>query len=76
MVVSMMCHSPDFTVPEEELQGQIDAQCEMIRITAALGSTFCRTLSGQRRPGLNEDNAVAQVVRCIEPVFRKPKKTA
>lgn len=74
MVVSMMCHSPDFTVPEEELQGQIDAQCEMIRITAALGSTFCRTLSGQRRPGLNEDNAVAQVVRCIEACLPEAEK--
>ena len=66
MVVSMMCHSPDFTVPSGELSAQIDAQCEMIRVTAELGGGFCRTLSGQRRPGLDRKEAVNQVVGAIK----------
>lgn len=66
MVVSMMCHSPDFTVSKEELPMQIERQKEMIRVTAELGGTSCRALSGQRRPGLNTNDMIAQVADCIE----------
>ena len=74
MVVSMMCHSPDFTAPQEELQQQIARQCEMIRVTAELGGKFCRTLSGQRYPGLDENAAVDQVVHCIESCLPEAEK--
>ena len=66
MVVSMMCHSPDFTVSKEELPKQIQEQCDMIRITAELGGTACRVLSGQRRPGLDKQAMIQQVVDCIQ----------
>ena len=66
MVVSMMCHSPDFTVSRDEIPEQIRKQCEMIRVTAELGGGFCRILSGQRRPGLDTDETIKQVVGCIE----------
>lgn len=66
MVVSMMCHSPDFTVPQEEVKNQIEATKEMIQITAELGGTSCRVLSGQRRPGLDREETVKQVVDCIQ----------
>lgn len=66
MVVSMMCQSPDFTVPKEELPCQIARQCEMIRVTAELGGGFCRVLSGQKRPWQDTQETLRQVVGCIE----------
>ncbi len=63
----MMCHSPDFTLAEPEArQSEIDRQIEMIRVTAALGGEYCRTLSGQRRPHLGVEEGVDRVVGCIE----------
>ena len=66
MVVSMMCHSPDFTVPKDELPCQIARQCEIIRVTAELGGGFCRVLSGQRRPWLDQEEGCKQIIDCIE----------
>lgn len=74
MVVSMMCHSPDFTVPRSQLAAQIDAQCEMIRVTAALGGGYCRTLSGQNRPGLDHEAAVKQVAEAIQACLGAAEK--
>ncbi len=63
----MMCHSPDFTEPDAQARlAQIDRQIEMIRATAELGGSFCRTLSGQRRPGLDIAEGTDRVVECIE----------
>lgn len=74
MVVSMMCHSPDFTVPKDELQAQIEKQKEMIRATAELGGYSCRILSGQRRPGLDTEETIKQVVDCIEECLPEAEK--
>ena len=52
-VTSMLCFSPDFTHPDaDERQRQVDRQKAAIDLTARLGARFCRTLSGQRYPGL------------------------
>lgn len=74
MVVSMMCHSPDFTVPKDELPCQIARQCEMIRITAELGGGFCRVLSGQRRPWMDPEEGCKQVIHCIEQCIPTAEK--
>lgn len=65
MVMSMMCHSPDFTVPKDELPGQIARQKRMIQVTAELGGGFCRVLSGQRRPWMDPEEGCKQVIDCI-----------
>jgi sugar phosphate isomerase/epimerase len=74
MKVSMMCHSPDFTVPKDELPAQIEKQCRMIRATAELGGGFCRILSGQRRPDLDTEETIKQVVNCIEKCLPEAEK--
>lgn len=67
MEVSMICYSPDFTVQDkDELERQIEGQKEAIRMTATLGSKYCRTLSGQKRPGLDTAKVLDQVVYAIE----------
>jgi sugar phosphate isomerase/epimerase len=60
----MLCCSPDFTQPDAVLlQGEIEREKQMIELTAFFGGRFCRVLSGQRRPGLDRSEGVAQVVR-------------
>lgn len=67
MCIPMMCYSPDFTTSDrEQIKKEIDKQVEMIRVTAELGGKFCRTLSGQRRPEVSDEEGVKQVVSCIE----------
>ena len=67
MCIPMMCYSPDFTAPDEAARKkEIDAQKRMIRATAALGGSFCRTLSGQRRPEVSRAQGIDYVVACIE----------
>jgi len=74
MVVSMICYSPDFTVPYDEIPRQIERQREMIRITAELGGGFCRVLSGQKRPWLDTEEALKQVIYCIESCLAEAEK--
>jgi sugar phosphate isomerase/epimerase len=67
MSVPMMCYSADFTQADPSARRQeIEQQIEMIRVTAELGGRFCRTLSGQARPGLSVEQGVAWVVECLE----------
>lgn len=64
----MLCCSPDFTQPDPILlQGEIEQEKQMIELTAFFGGKYCRVLSGQRRPGLDREQGVAQVVH----VFRQ-----
>jgi sugar phosphate isomerase/epimerase len=67
MRLPMMCYSPDFTMPDAAARRvEIEKQIEMIRVTAELGGTFCRTLSGQRRPEVQIQQGIQWVVGCIE----------
>ena len=67
MTMPMMCHSPDFTIPDPEgRRREVERQIEMIRVTADLGGSFCRTLSGQARPEVPIAEGVEWVVECIE----------
>jgi Sugar phosphate isomerases/epimerases len=63
---SMMCFSPDFTHPDaEERKRQVERQKAAIDLTVHLGARHCRTLSGQRHPGLSRAEGVARTVEGI-----------
>lgn len=65
--IPMLCCSPDFTHPDSEFRAQeIKKQNHWIRMTYALGGTYCRVLSGQRRPELNLNTGIDLAAECIE----------
>lgn len=67
LLIPMLCCSPDFTHPDPDFrQREIDKQLRWIDMTQALGSTYCRVLSGQRRPELTLDEGVELAAQCIE----------
>jgi sugar phosphate isomerase/epimerase len=62
-VSSMLCFSPDFTHPDSaERTRQVERQQVAIDLAVRLGTKFCRTLSGQRRPGLSRHDGIARTV--------------
>ena len=62
-VSSMLCFSPDFTHPDpEEHRRQIGRQEAAIDLAVRLGTKFCRTLSGQARPGLTRRDGIERTV--------------
>jgi sugar phosphate isomerase/epimerase len=62
----MMCYSPDFTRPDpEDRRAEIDEEKRAIRATARLGGSYCRVLSGQRRPEVDRDTGLEWVAECI-----------
>lgn len=66
-VIPMMCCSPDFTHPDESFRkNEIAKQRRWIDMTYALGGSYCRVLSGQRRPELTIDKGVRLAAACIE----------
>ena len=63
---SMLCFSPDFTHPDAgERARQVERQKAAIDLAVRLGTRFCRTLSGQNRPGLTRDEGIARTVECL-----------
>ncbi|MEK6783591.1 MAG: sugar phosphate isomerase/epimerase family protein [Bacteroidota bacterium] len=66
-VIPMMCCSPDFTHPDKTFrQKEIAKQKRWIDMTFALGGSYCRVLSGQRRPELSMEEGVKLAAECIE----------
>jgi len=64
LAIPMLCFSPDFTQPDLESRlRELEKQKRAIDLTAKLGGKFCRTLSGQNRPGLERKQAVRW---CVE----------
>jgi sugar phosphate isomerase/epimerase len=64
--VPMLCHSPDFTQAEPEARrAEVERTRTMLRVTAELGGSFCRVLSGQNRPGLIASDALDWVIECL-----------
>ena len=62
----MMCFSPDFTHPDPAARRrELDRQKRAIDLTVRLGGRFCRTLSGQNRPGLDRARAIGWCVEAI-----------
>jgi sugar phosphate isomerase/epimerase len=63
---SMLCFSPDFTHPDAaERRRQVERQKAAIDLCVALGVRFCRTLSGQRFPGLTRKDGIERTVEGI-----------
>lgn len=65
-VIPMMCCSPDFTHPDKAFRDkEIDKEKYWIDMTHALGGSYCRVLSGQRRPELSMEEGVKLAADCI-----------
>src|SRR3954462_10562400 len=65
-VIPMMCCSPDFTHPDKAFrEKEIEKEKNWIDMTYALGGSYCRVLSGQRRPGVTIDEGVQLASDCI-----------
>jgi sugar phosphate isomerase/epimerase len=66
-ITSMLCFSPDFTHPDpSERTRQVQRQKDAIDLTVRLGARHCRTLSGQRIPGLSREEGMTRTVEGIE----------
>lgn len=64
--IPMMCCSPDFTHPDAAFRDkEIAKQKRWIDMTQVLGGSYCRVLSGQRRPELSMDEGVKLAAECI-----------
>jgi sugar phosphate isomerase/epimerase len=71
----MMCYSPDFTIPDEAARkDEVRKQIEIARVTGELGGQFCRTLSGQRRPGVAVEQGIDWVVESLESCLPEVEK--
>jgi len=65
-VIPMMCCSPDFTHPDKKFRDkEIEKEKTWIDMTYALGGSYCRVLSGQRRPELSIEEGVKLAAGCI-----------
>jgi sugar phosphate isomerase/epimerase len=63
---SMLCFSPDFTHPDAaERARQVERQKAAIDLCVDLGMRHCRTLSGQRYPGMARREGVERTVEGI-----------
>ena len=66
-VIPMLCCSPDFTHPDADFREQeIQKQKHWIHMAHVLGASYCRVLSGQRRPELSIDKGVQLAAQCIQ----------
>ncbi len=66
-ISSLLCFSPDFTHPDAaERERQVARQKTAIDLCVALGIRFCRTLSGQRFPGLSRKDGIEYTVEGIK----------
>ena len=66
LTIPMMCFSPDFTQPDlKKRLEELEKQKKAIDLTVKLGGKFCRTLSGQNRPGLDREKAIRWCVEMI-----------
>lgn len=64
--IPMMCCSPDFTHADGVFRAkEIEKQKQWIDMTFAMGGSYCRVLSGQRRPELSIDEGLKLAVDCI-----------
>ena len=64
--IPMVCCSPDFTHPDKNFRSkEKEKQKRWIDMTHTLGGSFCRVLSGQRRPELSIDEGIKLAAECI-----------
>jgi sugar phosphate isomerase/epimerase len=66
-VIPMMCCSPDFTNRDPAFRAtEIKKQKRWIDMTQTLGGSYCRVLSGQKRPELSIDEGIKLAADCIQ----------
>lgn len=67
LIAPMMCYSPDFTTPDltDRLE-EVQREKRAIEATARLGGSYCRVLSGQRRPDVSHEQGLSWVAACID----------
>ncbi len=76
-VIPMLCCSPDFTHPDEAFRKQeIAKQKRWIDMITVLGGSYCRVLSGQRRPELTAEQGLQLAAQSIEAVCRMRHRMA
>jgi sugar phosphate isomerase/epimerase len=67
LTIPMMCCSPDFTHPDPQFRAeQVEREKFWIDMTATLGGSYCRVLSGQRRPELSRQDGIRLAAQCID----------
>jgi sugar phosphate isomerase/epimerase len=65
-VSSLLCFSPDFTHPDAtDRSRQVERQKSAIDLCVRLGIRHCRTLSGQRYPGMSRRDGIERTVEGI-----------
>lgn len=70
LAAPMMCYSPDFTRPDPgDRRKEIEQEKRAIRAIAGLGGSYCRVLSGQRRPEVDRDTGLNWAAECIEELL-------
>lgn len=76
MSIPMLCASPDFTHPDPAFRKvQVAKQKKWIDMAAALGGSYCRVLSGQRRPEVSLEEGIRyaseSIIACHEHAREK-----
>lgn len=67
LVIPMMCCSPDFTHPDAEFRNsEIEKQKHWIDMSHVLGASYCRVLSGQKRPELSIEEGITYAAESIK----------
>ena len=67
LAIPMLCCSPDFTHPDPAFRAaEIAKEKSWIEMAAALGATYCRVLSGQRRPDVSREEGIELAASCIQ----------
>jgi sugar phosphate isomerase/epimerase len=65
--IPMMCCSPDFTHPDKSFRKkEIIKEKRWLDMTHALGGSYCRILSGQRRPSISIAEGLRFAIESIE----------
>jgi sugar phosphate isomerase/epimerase len=66
LAIPMLCCSPDFTHPDPAFRAaEIAKEKRWIEMAAALGASYCRVLSGQRRPEISRAQGIELASSCI-----------
>ncbi|MEZ5305356.1 MAG: sugar phosphate isomerase/epimerase family protein [Verrucomicrobiales bacterium] len=67
LAIPMLCCSPDFTHPDPAFRAaEVEKEKRWIEMAAGLGASFCRVLSGQRRPEVGREEGIGYAAGCIE----------
>jgi sugar phosphate isomerase/epimerase len=77
LVMPMLCASPDFTHPSyDQRQREIDQQVEMMRAGHAISGpgVAVRVLSGQRHPGVSDEQGVEWAAEAITSLLPLAKE--